>query len=110
MGNVRSGDFDMDISGKFAELNIYTREDCRNCWARFYCSGGCSASNLLVNGDIKKPNAVACEMERKRLECAIALRALRPGWERRRIQNVIIRTVVCAAPARNSRKHNICGA
>ena len=55
MGNVRSGDFDMDISGKFAELNIYTREDCRNCWARFYCSGGCSASNLLVNGDIKKP-------------------------------------------------------
>ena len=79
MGNVRSGDFDMDISGKFAELNIYTREDCRNCWARFYCSGGCSASNLLVNGDIKKPNAVACEMERKRLECAIALRAIAAG-------------------------------
>ena len=76
MGNVRSGDFDMDISGKFAELNIYTREDCRNCWARFYCSGGCSASNLLVNGDIKKPNAVACEMERKRLECAIPSTAI----------------------------------
>ena len=65
--------------GSSPELNIYTREDCRDCWARFYCSGGCSASNLLVNGDIKKPNAVACEMERKRLECAIALRAIAAG-------------------------------
>ena len=79
MGNVRSGDFDMDISGKFAELNIYTREDCRNCWARFYCSGGCSASNLLVNGDISLSNEVACKMERKRLECAIALKAIAAG-------------------------------
>lgn len=79
MGNVFDGSFDMDISGQFAKQNIYTRPACRECWARFYCSGGCSASNLLVNGDIKKPNAVACEMERKRLECAIALRAIAAG-------------------------------
>ena len=79
MGNVHKGTFDMDVSKQFSDLNIYTREDCRNCWARFYCSGGCSASNLIVNGDIRKPNAVACEMERKRLECAIAMKALAAG-------------------------------
>ena len=79
MGNVFDGSFDMEISGKFAEQNIYTRPACRECWARFYCSGGCSASNLLVNGDITKSNEVACAMERKRLECAIALNAIRAG-------------------------------
>ena len=79
MGNVFDGSFDMEISGTFAEQNIYTRPACRECWARFYCSGGCSASNLLVNGDITKSNEVACEMERKRLECAIALNAIAAG-------------------------------
>lgn len=77
MGNILEGTFDMSISDRFSALNIYTREDCRNCWARFYCSGGCSASNLLVNGDIAKPHFVGCEMERKRLECAIAMKAIK---------------------------------
>ena len=76
MGNVFDGSFNMDISSTFANQNIYTRPACRECWARFYCSGGCSASNLLVNNDISKSNEVACEMERKRLECAIALNAI----------------------------------
>ena len=79
MGNVFDGSFDMEISGKFAEQNVYTRPACRECWARFYCSGGCSASNLLVNGDISQSNEVACEMERKRLVCAIALNAIAAG-------------------------------
>ena len=79
MGSVHDGSFDMDVSGQFAQQNIYTRPACRDCWARFYCSGGCSASNLLVNGDITKSNQVACEMERKRLECAIALNAIAAG-------------------------------
>jgi uncharacterized protein len=79
MGSIFDGSFDMKISGTFAEQNIYTRPACRECWARFYCSGGCSASNLLVNGDISKSNEVACEMERKRLECAIALNAIAAG-------------------------------
>ena len=79
MGSVRAGSFDMEISGKFAGQNIYTRPACRQCWARFYCSGGCSASNLIVNGDISVSNEVACAMERKRLECAIALKALSAG-------------------------------
>ena len=76
MGSVHDGSFDMEISGQFAQQNIYTRPACRECWARFYCSGGCSAANLLVNGDITRSNEVACAMERKRLECAIALNAI----------------------------------
>ncbi|MEY8317835.1 thioether cross-link-forming SCIFF peptide maturase [Oscillospiraceae bacterium 50-58] len=76
MGSVHDGSFDMKISGQFAQQNIYTRPACRKCWARFYCSGGCSAANLLVNGDITRSNEVACAMERKRLECAIALNAI----------------------------------
>ena len=79
MGSVYDGSFNMEISGKFADQNIYTRPACRECWARFYCSGGCSASNLLVNGDISQSNEVACEMERKRLECAIAMKAITVG-------------------------------
>ncbi len=79
LGSLNDGSFDMEKSGRFAELNVYTREACRSCWARFYCSGGCSASNLLVNGDIKEPHKVGCELERKRLECAIALKAIDAG-------------------------------
>ena len=79
LGSVFDGSFNMEISGLFANQNIYTRPACRECWARFYCSGGCSASNLLVNGDISQSNEVACEMERKRLECAIALKAIAAG-------------------------------
>ena len=79
LGSLYDRTFDKELSRRFASLNIYTREECRNCWARFYCSGGCSASNLLVNGDIKKPHRVGCELERKRLECAIALKAIEAG-------------------------------
>ena len=79
LGSVQDGSFDEALSRRFAALNIYTREECAQCWARFYCSGGCSASNLLVNGNIEHPHKVGCELERKRLECAIALRALAAG-------------------------------
>ena len=77
LGSLYDGTFDMELARKFAGLNVYTRPDCKDCWARFYCSGGCSASNLLVNGDIKKPNRFGCEMQKKRLECAIAMYAIR---------------------------------
>ena len=79
LGSVHEGTFDQSLSERFAGLNIYTRDECRACWARFYCSGGCSASNLLVNGDIKRPHQIGCELERKRLECAIALMAIDAG-------------------------------
>ncbi len=75
-GNVLDGSFDLDIAQRFASMNIYTRETCHDCWAKFYCSGGCSAANYNMNGDMNLPYALGCEMERKRLECAIYLKAI----------------------------------
>ncbi len=76
MGNVFDGEIDKDIRKKFAESNIYTKEGCKQCWARFFCSGGCAANAIMMNGDINKPYRAACEMEKKRVECAIAIKAL----------------------------------
>ena len=74
-GSVLDDTMDLDLAKTFSGLNIYTREQCRDCWAKFYCSGGCSAANYLMNGELKKPYELACRMERKRLECAIYLKA-----------------------------------
>ena len=63
------------MSDRFASINVYTRKKCGDCWAKFYCSGGCSAANLNMSGDINEPYALGCEMERKRIECAIYLKA-----------------------------------
>ncbi len=57
----------------FLKANIYEKEECRNCWARFYCSGGCHANAVNMNGDIMIPYHLGCEMERKRVECAIGI-------------------------------------
>ena len=81
MGNVFDGSFDMDISGTFAQQNIYTRPACRECWARFYCSGGCNANNYQFSGDVHKAHKLSCEIEKKRLECAIVLKAIRMDRE-----------------------------
>lgn len=79
MGNLYDNTFRTEVADQFGGVNIYTKEACRKCWAKFYCSGGCSASNFNVNGDIMEPSNVACELERKRLECAIAMSAIRAG-------------------------------
>ena len=75
MGNVYDGTMDEDIKTTFEKSNIYTKDACRDCFAKFYCSGGCSANAYNFNKDINKPYELACEMERKRVECAIAIEA-----------------------------------
>ena len=76
MGNLNEGTFDESIKKKFLNTSIYHKEKCRKCWARFYCSGGCSVKNYTHNHDIMKPFDVACEMQKKKIECAISLYAL----------------------------------
>lgn len=76
MGNVFEGKLDETVRDLFVKSNIYTKEDCASCWARFYCSGGCAANAINMNGDINKPYKLACEMEKKRVECAIAIKAI----------------------------------
>ncbi|MEA4826146.1 MAG: SPASM domain-containing protein, partial [Clostridium sp.] len=55
--------------------HIYNKPACRECWARFYCSGGCQANNYNFNGDMHIPYEIGCKMQKKRIECAIALKS-----------------------------------
>lgn len=75
MGTVDTGIEDKKRKENFAKANIYGKQECRDCWAKFYCSGGCNANNFQYAGDILKPYHLACEMEKKRLECAIMIKA-----------------------------------
>ena len=76
MGNLMLDSFDKDKQRYFAETHIYTKRECRNCWAKFYCSGGCNANNYIYTGDVHTAHKFSCEIEKKRLECAIMLKAV----------------------------------
>lgn len=75
MGNVITDTIDQTIKERFALINVYSKPECRNCWAKFYCSGGCNANNWQYEGDVRKPHKISCELEKKRLECAIMIQA-----------------------------------
>lgn len=75
MGNVWEGELDETIKTAFQRSNVYTKPECENCFAKFYCSGGCPANAYNFNGDINHPYKLACDMERKRVECALAIAA-----------------------------------
>ncbi|MEN8906615.1 MAG: thioether cross-link-forming SCIFF peptide maturase [Clostridiales bacterium] len=71
MGNVYKDSVNEKIENKFKNSNIYTKKDCDDCWAKFLCSGGCSANSYLFNKNIDIPYNISCKMQRKRLECAL---------------------------------------
>lgn len=60
-----------EMQDEFLNCHVFSKEDCKNCWNKFYCSGGCHANAYNFNGDIMKPYEVGCEMQKKRTECAI---------------------------------------
>lgn len=64
-----------EIESKFKTAHIYNKPECKKCWARFYCSGGCQANNYNFNGDMNIPYGLGCKMQKKRIECAIALKS-----------------------------------
>ena len=75
MGNVDEGILRMDIRDSFKECNVYAKKECRDCFAKFYCSGGCAANSRHFHGNITSVYEVGCKMQRKRIECAIMLKA-----------------------------------
>jgi len=75
MGTVDSGVVSVDMQQEFKGCNVYTKKECRECWARFYCSGGCQANAFNFNGSIQSVYSMGCDLERKRVECAIYLKA-----------------------------------
>lgn len=75
VGNVFDGVTRQDIVSEFKKTSVYSKEDCRECFARFYCSGGCSANSHKLNGTINGTYDVGCRLERKRVECALMVKA-----------------------------------
>ena len=75
MGNVEEGIVRTDIRDTFKACNVYAKEQCRDCFAKFYCSGGCAANAYHFSGSINGAYDLGCELQRKRVECAIMIKA-----------------------------------
>lgn len=81
MGNIDEGTFNEEMKADFANCHVYSKPECRKCWAKFYCSGGCNANNYQYMGDVRSAHKISCELEKKRLECAIMMKAVRTFGE-----------------------------
>ena len=81
MGNVEEGILRTDIRDEFKTCNVYAKDKCKKCFAKFYCSGGCAANSYNFHGDINDAYDLGCELQRKRIECAIMIKAALADWE-----------------------------
>ncbi|MGN1194354.1 MAG: SPASM domain-containing protein, partial [Acutalibacteraceae bacterium] len=75
LGDIRNGVTNKKTQNEFAACNVYTREECRDCWARLYCSGGCAANAYHSTGSVNGIYEYGCMLFKKRMECAIAVAA-----------------------------------
>ena len=79
MGNVFDGITNTELRDEFKCCNVYAREKCRDCFAKFYCSGGCAANSYKFHQSITDVYDIGCVMQRKRVECAIMIKAATAG-------------------------------
>ena len=77
LGNVYEGVTNSDVQAEFAGCNVYARPECRDCWARLYCSGGCAANAYHATGSVRGVYKPGCELFKKRMECAIMVQVAR---------------------------------
>ena len=75
LGNVFTGVDNTEIQNEFMACNVYSRPECRDCWAKLYCSGGCAANAYHSTGSVTGIYKYGCELFRKRMECAIMIEA-----------------------------------
>lgn len=75
MGNIQDGVTNKELQKEFDKNNVYNKEKCTDCWAKFYCSGGCQANAAAFNNDLRVPYDLECKLQQKRIECAIMLKA-----------------------------------
>ena len=75
LGTIFDGVKNKEMPKYFRESHVLNKEKCRDCWARFFCSGGCHANADLFHGDIRQPYEVGCELQKKRLECALVVQS-----------------------------------
>ena len=81
LGNVEDGIVNTALRDEFKCINVYAKEKCKKCFARFYCSGGCAANSYHFHGNIKDVYEIGCELQKKRVECAIMLKAAQADAE-----------------------------
>ncbi|MBR5712057.1 MAG: thioether cross-link-forming SCIFF peptide maturase [Lachnospiraceae bacterium] len=74
LGDIWNGVSNTATQDEFAACNVYAREECRDCWARLYCAGGCAANAYHATGSVRGVYAYGCDLFKKRLECAIAVK------------------------------------
>ncbi len=84
MGNVDEGITNTALRDEFKGCNVYAKEKCRECFAKFYCSGGCAANSYNFHGNINDAYEIGCELERKRVECAVMIKAAEAEKEENR--------------------------
>lgn len=77
LGNLSAGISNNEICDEFMKNNILNKKKCRDCWAKLFCSGGCHANAYFSNNSILEPNELSCILQRKRIECAIMIQALK---------------------------------
>ena len=75
LGNVDEGIVNTALRDEFKLCNVYAKPKCRECFARFYCSGGCAANSWNFHGSLTDAYDIGCEMQKKRIECAIMIKA-----------------------------------
>ena len=75
MGNVWDGVTRLDLQQSFSQCNVFAREKCHDCWAKYYCSGGCAANAYHVSGELLGTDDYGCELFSKRVECALMMKA-----------------------------------
>lgn len=75
LGNVEEGVTRSDLVEQFKDCNVYAKKECKNCFARFYCSGGCAANAWNFTGSINGVYDIGCRLQRKRVECALMIKA-----------------------------------
>ena len=76
MGSLYDGSFNTEMKDEFAKAHVYNKPECKKCWAKFYCSGGCNANNYIYQGDIHAAHKLSCQIQKKRLEVAILMKAV----------------------------------
>ena len=83
LGDIYSGVTNTAAQCEFSECNVYARPECRDCWARLYCSGGCAANAYHSTGSVKGVYKYGCELFKKRMECAIAIQIAKRDMAKR---------------------------
>ena len=81
LGDIWHGLDNPEVQKEFASCNVYAKPECRDCWAKLYCSGGCAANAFHATGSITGVYEAGCELFRKRMECAIMLAVARAERE-----------------------------